>query len=175
MLVMALLDTKKDPRRIIKLKITDNDGNDSYYTLNVDNIQYFKDIPGRRDVQEMTHSMNNVLDNPVDWSKVEVSFDHVKQFHGDFFPYLNKTSLDHSACGIFNHLDYDNYKTNCFIQALEESQLFSPDEILLIRGSMNNRLTRVEDIQQIADMFNVEITIRFGSDDNATSYAAFNL
>ena len=44
--------------------------------------------------------------------------------------------------------------------------MFSPDGILLIRGSMNNRLNRVEDIQQIADMFNVEITIRFGSDDD---------
>ena len=49
-LVMALLDTKKDPRRIIKLKITDNDGDDSYYTLNVDTIQYFKDILDRSDV-----------------------------------------------------------------------------------------------------------------------------
>ena len=64
---------------IVKLKITDNDGNDSYYTLNVDMIQYFKDILGRRDVQEMTDKMNNFFDNPADWSKIEVSFDQVMQ------------------------------------------------------------------------------------------------
>ena len=114
----------------------------------------------------MTDSMNNVFDSPADWSKIEVSFDLIKQFQGGFFPYLKKTNLDLSAYGIFNHLDYNNYRTNCFIQAIEKSHVFTADEILLIRGSMNNRLTRVEDIQQIADMFNVVITIRFGSDDN---------
>ena len=79
---------------------------------------------------------------------------------------MNKTTLDLSMYGIFDHLDKNNYKTNCFIQAIENSHVFTPEEILLIRGSTNTRLTRVEDIQEIADMYNVEITIRFGSDES---------
>ena len=74
----------------------------------------------------MSDSQSDVFDKYTDWESIEFSFDINPKAQGGFFPFLNKTSLDLSKYGIFKEIIDSNYSTNCFIQAIKNSDIFTP-------------------------------------------------
>ena len=172
--VEALQASKKKMNKRIKIKVEDNDGYVHYYELSYDTIDYFQGLLEDKTPQEINTSENDLFDNVNNWAKINVFYaDKVKA--GGFFPFINKlTSLDLSQFGIYNAIDYNNYKNNCFIDALINSNKFSGEEINLIKSSIYTRMITLEYIQKIADLMKCDITIRIPNEtDNNTSAKIF--
>lgn len=170
----ALQATKKRMDKRIKIKVDDVDGQVHYYELSYDTIDYFQGLLEDKTQQEINTSENDLFDNQNNWSQIHVFYaDKVKA--GGFFPYINKlTTLDLSQFDIFNSIDYDNYKNNCFIDALIHSNKFSEEEINLIKSSIYTRTITFNYIQKICDLMNCDITIRIPNEtDNKTSAKIF--
>ena len=91
----------------------------------------------------MSDSQSDVFDKYTDWESIEFSFDINPKAQGGFFPFLNKTSLDLSKYGIFKEIIDSNYSTNCFIQAIKNSDIFTPSEIDLIQSTIKTRVINV--------------------------------
>ena len=154
-LIAVLLDVRKDPKKLIRMKITDKDGKEIWYTLTIDTLEHFTDLLNEESIQDSGDSSSDVFESYDEWRRIEVFFDDLQNKQGGFFPYLNKTSLDLSAYGIFNKIVDTNYTTNCFIQAIENSNVLTKTEIDLIKTNMLTRLIKVEDLQEIADLFDL--------------------
>ena len=166
----ALQATKKKMDKRIKIKITDEDGTVRYYELSYDTIDYFEGLLQDKQQQEINTSENDLFDSQNNWKRVSVFFgDKVKA--GGFFPFINKlTSLDLSQFAIYNTINYDNYKNNCFIDALINSRKFTDEQINLIKSSVYTRLITFDYIQKMCDLMKINITIRIPNEnDNKTS------
>ena len=168
--VEALQATKRKMDKRIKIKITDEDGTVRYYELSYDTIDYFEGLLEDKQQQEINTSENDLFDSQNNWKQINIFFgDKVKA--GGFFRYINKlTSLDLSEFGIYNVVDYDNYKNNCFIDALINSHKFTDEQINLIKSSVYTRLITFDYIQKMCDLMKINITIRIPNEnDNKTS------
>ena len=154
----------------IKLKVSDNDGTVHYYELSYDTIDYFQGLLQDKQQQEINTSENDLFESQNNWSSVKIIFcDKVKA--GGFFPFINKLkSLNLSDYGIYNEINYNNYKNNCFIDALANSHKFTLEQINLIKSSVYTRLITFDYIQKMADLMHCNITIRIPNEqDNKTS------
>ena len=170
----AIQAVKKRMNKRIKLKIESNDGNIHYYELSYDTIDYFEGLLADKTQQEINTSENDLFDSQKDWKTIDIFYtDKVRA--GGFFPYINKlTTLDLSQFDIFNNIDYNNYKNNCFIDALVNSHKFSDEEMKLIKSSVYTRTITLDYIQKICDLMNCDITIRIPNEnDNKTNGKVF--
>ena len=168
--VEALQATKRKMDKRIKIKVTDEDGSVRYYELSYDTIDYFEGLLEDKQQQEINTSENDLFESQNNWKQINVFFgDKVKA--GGFFPFINKlTSLDLSEFAIYNAVDYDNYKNNCFIDALINSHKFTEEQIKLIKSSVYTRLITFEYIQKMCDLMKINITIRIPNEnDNKTT------
>ena len=172
--IEALQASKRKMNKRIKIKVEDHDGYVHYYELSYETIDYFQGLLEDKTQQEINTSENDLFDNLNNWEKINVFYsDRVKA--GGFFPFINKlTSLDLSQFGIYNTIDYTNYKNNCFIDALTNSNRFNDEEISLIKSSIYTRTITLDYIQKIADLMSCDITIRIPNEmDNKTSAKIF--
>ena len=166
----ALQTIKRKMNKRIKLKVSDNDGTVHYYELSYDTIDYFQGLLQDKQQQEINTSENDLFESQNNWSSVKIIFcDKVKA--GGFFPFINKLkSLNLSDYGIYNEINYNNYKNNCFIDALANSHKFTTEQINLIKSSVYTRLITFDYIQKMADLMHCNITIRIPNEqDNKTS------
>lgn len=174
LLLKAFKQIKMKLNKIIRVGVKTSD-NEAFFSLTADTIQYFQDLLNEEAPQEMSDSQSDVFDKYTDWESIEFSFDINPKAQGGFFPFLNKTSLDLSKYGIFKEIIDSNYSTNCFIQAIKNSDIFTPSEIDLIQSTIKTRVIKVEDLQTLADLLNCQITIRIGKDNsNDTSFKKFD-
>lgn len=172
--IEALQASKRKMNKRIKIKVEDHDGYVHYYELSYETIDYFQGLLEDKTQQEINTSENDLFDNLNNWEKINVFYsDRVKA--GGFFPFINKlTSLDLSQFGVYNAIDYNNYKNNCFIDALTNSNKFNAEEINLIKSSIYTRTITLDYIQKIADLMACDITIRIPNEtDNKTSAKIF--
>ena len=168
--IEALQANKKKMNKRIRIKIEDNDNYVHYYELSYDTIDYFEGLLKDKTQQEINTSENDLFDNVNNWAKINVFYaDKVRA--GGFFPYINKLkSIDLSQFGIYHSVDLDNYKNNCFIDALINSGKFNDEEIKLIKSSIYTRTITLDYIQKIANLMNCDITIRIPNEtDNKTN------
>ena len=166
----ALQAIKRKMNKRIKLKVRDNDGTVHYYELSYDTIDYFQGLLQDKQQQEINTSENDLFESQNNWNSVKIIFcDKVKA--GGFFPFINKLkSLNLSDYGIYNEINYNNYKNNCFIDALANSHKFTTEQINLIKSSVYTRLITFDYIQKMADLMHCNITIRIPNEqDNKTS------
>ena len=166
----ALQAIKRKMNKRIKLKVSDHDGTVHYYELSYDTIDYFQGLLEDKQQQEINTSENDLFESQNNWHSVKIMFcDKVKA--GGFFPFINKLkSLDLSDYAIYNEVNYDNYKNNCFIDALTNSHKFSDEQIKLIKSSVYTRLITFDYIQKICDLMRCNITLRIpNEEDNKTS------
>lgn len=166
----ALQAIKRKMNKRIKLKVSDNDGTVHYYELSYDTIDYFQGLLQDKQQQEINTSENDLFESQNNWNSVKIIFcDKVKA--GGFFPFINKLkSLNLSDYGIYNEINYNNYKNNCFIDALANSHKFTTEQINLIKSSVYTRLITFDYIQKMADLMHCNITIRIPNEqDNKTS------
>ena len=161
------IEKKATINKRILIEPTDKDGLQKHYNLQPDTFEYLTDLLKDASPQEMRFSENDIYESYDNWQYVEVSFKPIKNNQGGFFPYINKTSLDLSIYGIYNSINEENYKANCFIQALQNSNVFNNEEMKLIKSFVNTRIVRLEDIQQICDTMKCEITVRYERDMDA--------
>ena len=148
------------PDRLIRIKTIDGDHVESNYSLNYETLNYFNDLLNDIPVNEISDSTNDLFDDHTNWDTIEIKFDVLTKNHGGFYPYLNKTTYSLDKFGIFSTLDLNNYRDNCFIQALESSNAFNSDEMALIRSCANTRLVKVEDIHVVSNLMNTHFVIR---------------
>ena len=168
--IEALETVKKRMDKRLKIKITDKDDREHYYELSYDTIDYFKGLLEGKTQQELNTSENDLFESQNDWSTIDVFYmDKIKA--GGFFPFLNKSSLDLSQFDIFNEINYENYKNNCFIDALINSNKFNEEEINLLKSSVYTRLITFDYIQKICDLLNIDITLRIPNDENYNTTA----
>ena len=161
---LQTIEKKATINKRILIDPTDNDGLQKHYNLQPDTFEYLTDLLNDVAPQEMKFSESDIYESYDNWKYVEVSFKDIKNNRGGFFPYINKTSLDLSVYGIYNRINEENYKDNCFIQALRNSNVFSDEEMKLIKSFVNTRVVRLEDIQQICDTMKCEISVRYERD-----------
>ena len=148
------------PNKMIRIKTIDSDGVESNYSLTHETLNYFTDLLNDKPKNEMSDSNNDLFDDHANWIRVELVFDIDIKQHGGFFPYINKSSYNLDAFGIFSEFDLNNYSTNCFIQALQNSNVFNSAEMELIQSCVNTRLVKIEDIQVISNMMDAHFIVR---------------
>ena len=165
---------KKNMNKRIVLHIYDNDNKDRYYSLTYDVIDYFEGLLADKPKNEINTSENDLFDSQNNWNTVKVFYTDAPKAAG-FFPFTNKLkSLDLSQFGVYHSIDFNNYKNNCFIDALINSHKFNEEELKLIKSSIYTRLVSFEYIQKICDLMNCDITIRIPNEnDNKTNGKVF--
>ena len=164
-LTEALQAVKERMNKAIYLHVNKVDGTFINYPLGYDTIDYFNGLLEGRTQQELHTSQDDLFETQNDWDNVDVSF--FKPVNaGGFFPFINKSSLDLSQFDIFNVINYDNYKNNCFIDALINSGKFNEEEINLLKSSVYTRLITFDYIQKICDLLNIDITIRIPNEED---------
>ena len=156
------------PDKLIRIKTVDGDHVESNYSLNYETLNYFNDLLNDVPVNELSDSTNDLFNDHSNWDTVIIKFDVLAKRHGGFYPYLNKSSYPLEQFGIFSTLNLNNYKDNCFIQALESSNAFNSDEMALIRSCVNTRLVKVEDISVVSNLMNTHFVIRCIDDKGET-------
>jgi len=173
-IVQAFNTVKPIMNKIIRIKITDTDGNTHWESLSYDTINYFEDLLKDKTPQEISTSLTDLFDSSDNWARFEFKFEDMKTT-GGFFPFINKLkSLDLSQFDIFNEIKLENYKNNCFIDALTNSNKFNSETINLLKSSIFTRLISLEYIQKVSDLLNTNITIRIPNEfDNKTSAKIF--
>ena len=173
-LTQSLQAIKKRMNKRITMKIKDENDDTHFLSLSYETIDYFQGLLEDKVQQEIHTSADDLFDNHNDWVDIDVIFaDQVRA--GGFFPYINKlTTLDLSQFGIYHSVNYDNYKNNCFIDALANSNKFNEEQINLIKSSIYTRMITLDYIQKICDLMNCDITIRIPNEnDNKTNAKIF--
>ena len=88
---------------------------------------------------------------------------------GAFFKYTNKTDLDLRPLQIFNEVESKNYNDNCFVYALRVYAIENDNELLEqidnIKRDIKTRDLPISKIQEIANKYNLHITIRRDEDN----------
>ena len=173
-IIQAFKAIKKRMNKQIQLKVKYDDDTYHWFALSYDTINYFESLLLDLSPQEITDSVSDMFETYNNWQEMNVVFkDNIKA--GGFFPYINKLShIDLSQYGIFNEIDYDNYRNNCLIDALIHSHKFNDEQLNLIKSSIYTRVISLEYIQKICDLMNCNITIRIPEEDtNKTSAKIF--
>ena len=164
-IIQAFKAVKRRMNKRIQLKVKYADDSYHWFALSYDTINYFESLLLDLTPQEITTSVSDMFDTYNDWSNMSVVFkDAIKA--GGFFPYINKlTNFDLSQYGIYNEINYDNYKNNCLIDALINSGKFNDEQVKLIKSSVYMRVISLDYIQKICDLMNCNITIRIPEED----------
>ena len=173
-ITQALKAVKNRMNKRIQLKVKYDDDSYHWFSLSYDTINYFESLLLDQVPQEVTDSTSNMFESFATWKSLEVKFkDSIKA--GGFFPFINKLKhLDLSQFGIFNEIDYSNYKNNCLIEALIHSNKFNDEQINLIKSSVYTRVISLDYIQKICDLMKCNITIRIPEESsNKTSAKIF--
>ena len=158
--IRAAESVKKRMNKIITLHILDNDDSERFYSLSYNVIDYLEGLLCDKPKNEINTSENDLFDSQNNWNTVKVTYTTPTKSAG-FFPYTHRLySLDLSQFGVYQSVDLDNYKNNCFIDALANSHKFNDEEINLIKSSVYTRLVSFEYIQKICDLMNCDITVR---------------
>lgn len=76
--------------------------------------------------------------------------------NGNFFPYLNKTSINLEKYGVFNRIDPENYKNNCLQNALIHSGIQKSQVESLIIG----RDVPFIKLNEICDILKIKIELK---------------
>ena len=164
-IIQAFKAVKKRMNKRIQLKVKYDDDSYHYFALSYDTINYFESLLLDLTPQEVSDSISDMFETYNNWSSMEVVFkDSIKA--GGFFPYINKLSnFDLSQYGVYNEINYDNYKNNCLIDALVNSSKFNNEQLNLIKSSIYIRVISLDYIQKICDLMNCNITIRIPEED----------
>ena len=151
-IIQAFKTVREHMDKTIQLKIKYDDDSYHYFALSYDTINYFEALLLDLAPQEVSDSASDMFETYLNWSEMFVMFkDNTRA--GGFFPYINKLSnLDLSQYGIYNEIDYENYKNN--------SGKFNAEQIYLIKSSIYMRVISLDYIQKICDLMNCTITIR---------------
>ncbi len=79
---------------------------------------------------------------------------------GGYFPYINiDPNIDLSFAGIYNDVNVDNYKVNCLIHALKQSNVLTNEQIEDLEQSNLTRYIHTKDIPYIAEKYNLYINV----------------
>jgi hypothetical protein len=92
---------------------------------------------------------------------IQLSLVGMSSSSSGFFPYVNKTEVDLSHCGIFNSVDKNNYKISCFHLALKNSGLFKEKEINDIKNIIVNDYFPKSKLGIVAKKLGVTIRLAF--------------
>ena len=123
------------------------------------------------DKMEFTESQDYMLYKFFEWSRLTLIFlpndkktenrlNHPDvRRAGGMWHWINNTDIDLSFYGIFNEFNPDNYKYGCFIQAMENSGVLTPEEIKLLKASVNTRHIPVDELDHVACYFNLDIAL----------------
>lgn len=112
-----------------------------------------------------------------DWSpkkntkikSIELSFEPLQK-QGALYPYLNKSEWDLSEYGIFKEFSVDNYKDNCFIEAMKASKQFSEGEIQYARSLVRTRILRFCDLRKLCETIGFNVNIISPTDNKEEAY-----
>jgi len=88
---------------------------------------------------------------------------------GGFFAFLNKTIIDLERYQIYSKVDKKNYNTNCFIYALEKSEMFKKSKIEDIKTMVIDSHIRLNDFDQITKILKCNIKL-YKENDQARWY-----
>ena len=78
---------------------------------------------------------------------------------GGFFPYLNLTDIDLTPFQIFDTVDKNNYKDNCFVYSIIQSGTFSEEEIQHLRYMIRTRNVPNEKIVKVSKQFKCHFVV----------------
>ncbi len=92
--------------------------------------------------------------------EVELDEDYRMSPEGSFFPFINLSSLDLTEFQIFNNVNKNNYKDNCFVYACIQSNVFTKEEINHLRFYVQTRSIPNNKITEIAQEFKCNFVVK---------------
>ena len=82
------------------------------------------------------------------------------QNEGAFFPYYNKTNIDLTDFQIFKNKQETNYKENCFVFAIQQSQVLTDEEMSMLKSMCIGLYIPTNKISKICEKFKLYIRIK---------------
>ena len=148
----------------IVIKATNLDGTSKWFTLskNQEIEKTIGHLAGTIDLQTDSSDINPWVSDMFIPVKYEVRFLKKNTYdkgEGGFFPYINLSDIDLTPFQIFNTIDKNNYRDNCFVYALIQSGVFSEEEIEHLRYMVQTRTIPNDKIKQISQAFSCHFVI----------------
>lgn len=169
--IMALRDSlpKILPKHSIKLKVTTITGAERYFHVNSTTLDdlwaIFKDVDPDFSVED---SAGNFAINSLNIDTIDYTFKpqkHGKQVIAGFFPFINTTSTDLSAYGIYNNIDDPRVIEPCLLTAFRRSGIMMDDEMNQLTEMINTRDFPQVYIKNIAEHFKINVYVKHYHDD----------
>ena len=92
--------------------------------------------------------------------EIEIDDDFRELKEGSFFPYINLSNIDLSDFQIYNSINKDNYKDNCFVYACIKSGVFDESEINHLRFIVKTRSIPNDKIYEVAKLFDCHFIVK---------------
>jgi len=167
-----------------RFTISDKDGR-RFMTLTMSNLIKLKNMPymitkeEAKDSSQYTISEVHLNDTiridkwfPEEEAEKKKKRKQDRLSKADFFPFLNKTIVDLTRYQIYDHINKNNYKNNCFIFALIQSKLFTDVEINNVKTYVHDRSVPLNKLETIAQLLKTKITVRKDSEQSSRVFGA---
>ena len=165
-LLLALTMLKKELFGLnAKLSLTSTDGKTKEVYLNevgydlLKNVLLSPDQPNPHDSNEKVRSAYYI--EKIASIKFEFSlFRRGRHVNPGFFPFVNVSTIDLSAYGIYGPHDERRYHESCLIKAIEQSGALDVDELKRLRHFVKTRTFLIEQLPKICEEFDVSFSLR---------------
>ena len=112
-----------------------------------------------RSATKFSGKLRNSATNKIEQQEFEVVDDFRDQSDGEFFPFINLSSVDLTPLQIFNCIDKKNYRDSCFVYACVASGVLTNNEIHHLRSMICTRSLPNNKIIDIAKHFRVNFVV----------------
>ena len=109
---------------------------------------------------KFTINKQSNISSKVYEEEIEIDEDFRNRIDGAFFPYINLSGIDLTDYQIFNSINKNNYKDNCFVYACIKSGVFNENEINHLRYVVKTKSVPNDKICEVAKIFNCNFIVR---------------
>ena len=147
----------------IRMTVYDDNNNPVYYYGNQNTVNFLYNIINDND-HEYSDSNTAALDKFKNIKSIKFEFVDIgkgKRVGGGFFSYINTTDIDLTKFGIFNDIKNDYINEPCLIQSFIASNIFTDNEINMLKSFINTRTIPLEQLKYISDLLKVHINVKY--------------
>ena len=147
----------------IRITLIDDNNNTVYYHGNQNTVNFIYDMINS-DGKEISDSNTVALDTFKNIRSIRFEFKdpkNGKHVTAGFFPYTNASTIDLTKYGVFNDISDSRINESCLIQSFIASDMFTANEINMLKSFINTRTVPLEQLKHISDILTCNISVRY--------------
>lgn len=163
-LMLAIKETGPRINKDIRMTIIDENNNVQYYHANKNTVDFLQSMfeVGR----DISDSNTVALDKFIDVKEIHFEFRDLRQgrrINAGFFPFINKSDVDLKKFGIFKSESESGINESCLIQSFMASNLFSDNEINMLKSYIQTRTVPRTELKKISELLKVCVSCKINN------------